>query len=154
MNLQMPLSNLPAPAVYANSGAWMSRTRREDIRSSLLGQDDGYIKCPRRIILGLEFEDTHPVSCMESILAAEGFRNPEELRREFAIPRLSLMCRPSPFPPRQLSVARCRPATVLKQALMLGLCTHELFNPERPVLWTETSLTRALELFDPRGFYA
>ena len=154
MNLQMPLALPPDIAQYVNSGAWTSRTSREEIRSSLLGTDDGYIKCPRRIILGLKFEDTHPVSCLESILTTAGFRNPEELRREFAIPQLSLICRPSPSPQRKLSVARCRPATVLKQALLLGLCTHELFNPERPVLWTETSLTRALELFDPRGFYA
>jgi len=55
MNLQMPLALPPDIAQYVNSGAWMSRTSREEIRSSLLGTDDGYIKCPRRIILGLKF---------------------------------------------------------------------------------------------------
>ena len=154
MSLQIEIPGLVDPAVYANSGAWMSRTRRENIRSSLLGQDDGHIKCPRRIILGLKFEDTHPVVCLESILAAAGFRDPEELRAEFAIPQTSLLCRRSPLPPRKHRVARCRPLTVLKQALMLGLCTGQVFDPARPVIWTETSLTRGLELFDPRGFYA
>ena len=43
---------------------------------------------------------------------------------------------------------------VLEQALMLGLCTAQIFDADRPVLWTETSLTRAVELFDPVGFYA
>ena len=37
---------------------------------------------------------------------------------------------------------------------MLGLCTTQVFDPDRPVLWTTTSLTRFVELFDPRGFYA
>jgi hypothetical protein len=35
----------------------------------------------------------------------------------------------------------------------LGLCTRHLFDPSRPVLWTRSSVTRALELFDPVGFY-
>ena len=43
---------------------------------------------------------------------------------------------------------------VLEQALLLGLCTAQLFDAERPVLWTQASLTRGLELFDPTGFYA
>jgi hypothetical protein len=37
---------------------------------------------------------------------------------------------------------------------MLGLCTNQIFDPGRPVLWTATSLTRTVELFDQRGFYA
>ena len=43
---------------------------------------------------------------------------------------------------------------VLEQALLLGLCTAQLFDATRPVLWTHASLTRGLELFDPEGFYA
>jgi hypothetical protein len=42
----------------------------------------------------------------------------------------------------------------LYQALVLGLCTAWCYDPRRPVLWTRTSLTRQLELFDGRGFYA
>jgi hypothetical protein len=37
---------------------------------------------------------------------------------------------------------------------MLGLCTAHIFDPERPVLWTLNSVTRAVELFDPAGFYS
>jgi len=29
-----------------------------------------------------------------------------------------------------------------------------LFDPSRPVLWTQASLTRRLELFDMVGFYS
>ena len=42
----------------------------------------------------------------------------------------------------------------LYQALVLGLCTTWCYDPQRPVLWTRASLTRQLELFDGRGFYA
>ena len=42
----------------------------------------------------------------------------------------------------------------LRQALMLGLCTAQMYDPARPVMWTETSLTRAVELYDSGSFYA
>ena len=140
--------------IQANSGAWMSRTRRERIKSSLLGQDDGCIRCPRRIRIGLRFVDTHPVSCLESILAAAGFRSYEDLRHAIEVPETRLICRPQPEPEKRLEVHGSSPFEVLEQALWLGLCTTQLFDPGRPLLWTETSLTRALELFDPTGFYA
>jgi hypothetical protein len=106
------------------------------------------------IRLGLTFEDTHPVDCLESILESEGFRDPEELRKKYAIPQMKMICGPERFPVERLPVYGSRYCDVLEQALMLGLCTAQLFDPGRPVLWTETSLTRAVELFDPRGFYA
>jgi hypothetical protein len=43
---------------------------------------------------------------------------------------------------------------VLRQAFLLGLCTSVRFDPARPVLWTQASLTRRLELFDVTEFYA
>jgi len=138
---------------YANTGGPMSRTRKERIRSSLLGSDDGVIRCPSRIRLGLRFSDTHPVSCLEAMLRDEGFRDPEELRDKYELPEVKLVCLPCANGRHRLSVFRSSPREVLGQALMLGLCTAQLFDPARPVLWTEASLTRSLELFDPRGFY-
>lgn len=138
---------------YANSGGPMSRTRTEHIRSSLLGSDDGVIRCALKIRLGLKFEDTHPVDCLEAILKSEGFRDPEELRSRYELPQMKLICGPVRNTAERLDVFASPPRDVLEQALMLGLCTAQLYDPGRPVLWTETSLTRAVELFDPRGFY-
>ncbi len=142
------------PFIWANSGAWASRMRREKITSTLLGQDDGYVRCPRTIRIGLTFEDTHPVACVESILAAAGFRSYEDLRQVIALPETRLICRLQQGPVKRLTVAGSSHLEVLEQALWLGLCTPQLFDPERPVMWTETSLMRALELFDPTGYYA
>ena len=154
MNLTQMVNTMWDPTLYANIGGPMSRTRRETISSSLLGQDEGIIKCPRRIRLALKFEDTHPVSCLEAILAEAGFRDPEELRSKYVLPQEMLICRPLPDTKQRLSAINGRRRDVLEQALMLGLCTAQIFDPSRPVLWTETSLTRAVELFDPTGFYA
>ena len=154
MNVVQTVSFIRGPSIYMNSGGPMSRTRKERISSTLLGKSDGFIKCPSRIRLGLDFEDTHPVDCLEAILNSEGFREPEELRSRYALPQGRLICRPLPAIEKRLSAINARHFDVLEQALILGLCTAQIFDADRPVLWTETSLTRAVELFDPVGFYA
>ena len=48
---------------WANTGGPASRTRKMRIASSLLGQEDGHIRCPRVIRLGLQFpEGVDPVA--------------------------------------------------------------------------------------------
>lgn len=145
----------PTTSVYANVGGPMTRTRTERITVSLLGQDDGYIRCPRFITVGLSFASTRsPVEVMEELLAAEGLSDPEDLREEFVLPSRRLLARPAGATFERLVVSSAERRNVLEQALFLGLCTAQIFDPERPVLWTEASLTRALELFDASGFYA
>ncbi|MFH1723332.1 MAG: hypothetical protein ABII00_01800 [Elusimicrobiota bacterium] len=140
-------------ALFLNSGGPMSRTRVETIRSSLLGGETGAIRCPRVIRLALDFGDGPPVKTIEALLTARGRLSPEELRAEYAIPRKRLICRPDRAP-RPLKAVSASQDDVLETALMLGLCTRVLYDPSRPVLWTEASLTRRLEVFDPEGFYA
>ena len=141
--------------ILANTGGPGSRTRTEHISSSVLGQDDGSIRCPKIIRLGLSFKSrSDPLSVLGKILAAQGYAGPEELRDEFVIPVGRLICRPCKDESIRIDVATSDSKLVLEQALLLGLCTAQLFDPSRPVLWTGTSVTRALELFDPAGFYA
>ena len=143
------------PPLLANTGGPGSRTRTEHIASSILGKDDGSIRCPKIIRLGLTFKPrSDPLSVLGKLLAAEGFTSPEELRDEFVIPAGRLICRPCKDESVRNEVATSDTRLVLEQALLLGLCTPQIFDPLRPVLWTGASVTRALELFDPSGFYA
>jgi len=140
---------------YANTGGPRSRTRKEPISSTILGKDDGYIKCPRVIRLGLIFTPgADPVEVVQSMLREEGYSTPNELRNEFNVPLDRLICVPLKDTLRRLEVKTAEPRQVLEQALFLGLCTNHIFDAERPILWTETSITRGLELFDPTGFYS
>ncbi len=177
----LPDSLAGIPEIYANMGGPMSRTRSERIKSSLLGSDDGVIRCPRRICLRLDFEgdmlwnmewpsdsveelrkkrqlhalsELSPVEYLETILKDEGLRDPEELRKRYILPQGKLICGPWTNLEGSLFVYEASNYDLLEQALMLGLCTAQMFDPGRPVLWTETSLTRAVELFDPGSFYA
>ena len=70
-----------------------------------------------------------------------------------ALPLEPCICRPNPAP-SPAPVASLLASDALYQALVLGLCTSWCYDPQRPVLWTRASLTRQLELFDGRGFYA
>ena len=155
MTASLPIQHSAGLAIYANIGGPMSRTRKELISSTLLGKDDGYVRCPRVIRLGLSFRlNADPVDVVRSIMAEEGYSGPEELRARFNVPQIRLVCAPLRNAADQIDVETAEPDRVLEQALLLGLCTSQLFDATRPVLWTETSLTRRVELFDPRGFYS
>jgi hypothetical protein len=139
----------------ANMGGPRSRSRSERIHATVLGRDDGAIRCPRVIRLGLAFpKKADPVSLMTKLLAKGDYGSPEDLRNAFDIPAETLICRPLPEGAERLRVTTVPRAEVLAQALLLGLCTSQFYDPGRPVLWTQASLTRGLELFDPAGFYA
>ena len=167
MNRLSSLANLPcahppvAPGGFAscerlaNSGGPASRRRNEQIASTLLGRDEGAIRCPRSLRLALSCPSrADPVKAIARLLAGNGFGSAEDLRDEFAVPGGRLICRPLPVNAPRLAVRGGPEREVLEQALLLGLCTAQLFDPGRPVLWTQASLTRGLELFDPAGFYA
>jgi hypothetical protein len=158
----------------ANSGGPHSRTRKERVSSTVLGNEGGLIRCPLIIRIGLDFAGVldpaarnkpealvnagdfacSPAAVMEELLNQEGFGNPEDLREAFALPATRLVARPAGASFARLDVARGGRRAVLEQALLLGLCTAHLYDAARPVLWTDASLGRALELFDPSGFYA
>ena len=86
MNLVQAVFEPVAPTLYANMGGPRSRTRTMHVSSTLLGNDDGLVNCPRVIRLGLEFEGADPVDSVETILLAEGFWVPECLREKFVVP--------------------------------------------------------------------
>ena len=105
----------------ANTGGPMSRTRSERIASTLLGRDDGAIRCPRSLRLGLAFpRRADPVKTIETLLRSNGYGSAEDLRDEFALPAGRLICRPlEPNAPR-LAVRDGPEREVLEQALLLG----------------------------------
>ena len=137
----------------ANRGGPMSRGRSERISATLLGNDDGAVRCPRVLRVGLDFGKRCPLACVRGLLKACGFSDEQEARLALALPQEPYVRRPNPAPsPTQ--VASLLASDALYQALVLGLCTAWCYDPRRPVLWTRASLTRQLELFDGGGFYA
>jgi hypothetical protein len=140
-------------ARLANSGGPMSRGRKERISATLLGNDEGAVRCPRVLRLGLDFGRRSPLKYVRELLKACGFSDEQEARHALALPQEPCVCRPNPVPTPAL-VTSLVATDALYQALVLGLCTAWCYDPRRPVLWTRASLTRQLELFDGRGFYA
>jgi len=139
--------------LWANSGGPCSRSRCEVIRSTVLGSRKGNIRCPRRLGLALDFESSDPWEVMKALLAARGVADPEGLRVLFPDIPGPMLASPSGSL-RALKVSAGSPDAVLRQALLLGLCTSVFYDPSRPVIWTRSSLTRKLSLFATAGFYA
>ena len=139
--------------VRCNAGSPMSHNRTERLRASILGKDDGVIRCPRVTRLALDFDRADPLTVMHALLREHGLEHAEQLREVFNPSEDRCICRLD-LRPRRLRIADADPKKVLRQALLLGLCTTVLYDPERPVLWTRSSLSRCLELYDGGGFYA
>ncbi|MDA1095557.1 MAG: hypothetical protein O3A25_20200 [Acidobacteria bacterium] len=137
----------------ANMGGPMSRTRTERIAVSILGHDTGAVRCPRVLRIAIDFGRRSPLTCVRDLLKQCGCADEQEARAAVALPVEACICRPDPMP-TPVPFATLAPEEGLFQVLVLGLCTPWLYDPARPVLWTRTSLTRRLELFDGRGFYA
>jgi hypothetical protein len=137
----------------ANSGGPRSRSRTERLTSSVLGQDDGPIRCRRLLRVGLDFGSNDPLDVVRKLVHDCGFDGTEEARLAMILPAAPCICRVDAIvqPP---AVASLTPEDALFQALVLGLCTPWRYDPGRPVLWTRTSLTRRLELFSGQEFYA
>ena len=137
---------------FANAGAPMSRGRSQRISATLLGNDEGDVRCPRVLRVGLDFGRRSPLAYVRELLKACGFSDEQEARHALALPQEPCVCRPNPAP-TPAPVTSLLATDALYQALVLGLCTAWCYDPRRPVLWTRASLTRQLELFDGRGFY-
>lgn len=136
-----------------NMGGPMSRTRTEKLSSSLLGSTDGPISCPMVARLGLNFGKLKPVELLRELLQEEGYQSPEELKDIFLPYKRTYICHVS-AKPKPVVVKNATPEIIFYQAVMLGLCTTTIFDPARPVIWTNASLTRCLDLYDMKGFYA
>ena len=142
-----------ADGYWCNSGGPMSRTRTERLRSTVLGDDTGPIRCPRVLRVGLAFGRQKPVVCAERWLRAAGFASEAEACAMLTLPAGPCICQLDPAP-QPVEAASLTPQEGLFLALVLGLCTASVYDPSRPVLWTASSLTRQLVLYDGRGFYA
>ncbi len=138
----------------ANAGAPMGRRHRELLASSLLGPQDPFVRLPLVLQVGIWFGvGVSARAYMEGLLAEVGCEDPEDLRELFDSPPIRLMARPASghFIPKDVRLTGSE--VILREALILGLATVALYDPERPVIWTEASLSRCLELYDPRSFY-
>ena len=140
---------------WANSGGPMSRRRTERVVASVLRDDASRIHLPRVIRAALHFGDRDPLSVVLESLARVGLDDAELLRERYAAPESPLLARVVPDARWGVRVGQgTDDDAILRQALLLGLCTAWQYDPSRPVLWTRASLTRRVELYEPEGFYA
>lgn len=140
--------------VWANSGGPMSRQRTEHVVASVLRDDTARFRLPRVIRAGLHFGDRDPLHAVLESLARVGLDDAEALREQFEAPSEPLLARIVPDARFGVHVGTSSDESVLRQALLLGLCTSFQYDPSRPVLWTRASLTRRVELYSPAEFYA
>jgi len=142
-----------ARTLEANMGGPRSRGRSQRVTATVLGDEEGPIRCSRLLRVGLNFGRKSPLNVVRDLIRACGFDDEEDARRAIVLPPLPCICRVDESL-RPKPIASMEPDDALFQAMVLGLCTPWRYDPGRPMLWTRTSLTRRLELFSGQGFYA
>lgn len=146
-------SGLPPWLYDCNTGGPSSRSRSEVVRATVLGVEEGPIRCPQILRISMTYGHRSPLAWVAEWLRACGYADEHDARARVALPPRPCLCQPdrSPVP---IEAAALSAAEGLYLALVLGLCTSTYYDPRRPVLWTRTSLSRALVLYDGGGFYA
>jgi hypothetical protein len=139
---------------WANSGGPMSRQRTEHVVASVLRNETARFSLPPVIRAGLHFGGRDPLRAVLESLARVGLDDAEALRERFEAPSEPLLARIVPDARFGVHVGSSSDESILRQALLLGLCTAFQYDPSRPVLWTRASLTRRVELYSPGEFYA
>lgn len=169
---------LPSPSIVpAGAGVWgdgrlcntggpQSRTRTEPIVSSIFGYDDCRLGARpvgevHALYIGGDGSAEQALGFRHAAFDALrecGFEDPEAAFDAFAdLSRRRLHC--LSVPPRNFGWGANRPASgaleFLKTALILGKCSQGLYDPSRPVIWTETRLRRWVQSYEiGNPFYA
>jgi hypothetical protein len=84
------------------------------------------------------------------LLTDAGLKTPNDLRALSGLPEGRWICRELP---RETIPASVSSADPLLHAAILGLCNPVFYSPDRPVLWTESRLSRCVGLYRQRCFY-
>lgn len=105
--------------------------------------------------VGLFFEnDKDPFDHIWKIMNDFGYKNPNELRSILKIPEKRLICLDLRREKRIETLFKTmKKEEILRNALILGLCSKYFYDPDRPVIWTSSSLRRIVNLYDLGGFY-
>lgn len=144
----------PFPGGYdCNTGGPRSRSRSEPLRTTVLGDRGGPIWCPRVVRVSIAYGRRSPLTWVNQWMVTCGYAEERDARAQIPLPIRPCICQPDPAP-RPAEAATLTAAEGLYLALILGLCTSTYYDPSRPLLWTRTSLTRSLVLYDGEGFYA
>lgn len=141
---------------WTNFGGPPYRTRKTRIQTTLFGDAEKTISWRMCLRVGLVFnEKQSPLEYLEDLLIKNGFGSPEQLRTFFEIPSGSLACRIVEGEPEDfVDVKKASTEEILRQGLLLGLCGHDFYNSNRPVIWTRSRLVRRIELYETGDFYA
>jgi hypothetical protein len=151
-----PVDIARGPGAFHNTGGPRSRTRRERITTSVFprrGRTRSLLGA-RRVgdVWGIDTPGGSWRRYVLELLAKLGFADPDEaFAQTDGIPQVRLHCRPAPNDDGRVYVkvrSRADRIDCLRKALVLGKCCRGLYDPERPVIWTEQRLRQCYELHE------
>lgn len=138
-----------------NTGSPMSRRRRERLHSSLLDNCEKKLRWPRQAVFMLRISPAcDPVDYAYQLLEKNAYQTLQQALEAYGDLPVGLHYCHTWQPPKMDSGPQ--PVDLrdeLRTALILGMCGRNFYAPDRPVIWTEKRLKRAVALYRPGGFY-
>ncbi len=142
--------------IICNTGGPHSRTREENISSTILGNSLKKIIMPRHSKVGIIFPAgiLDIVQFMHDYMNKAGYNSTEDLGKKFQGPKNLMTCidgQEKKGLPRINNKGEQK--KVIRNAVILGMCNKFIYNPDSPIIWTRKRLTRIISLFGAGDFY-
>ena len=140
-----------SPLRYFNTGGPRSRVVSSHVVSNLLEHESPELGIRRLDEYVLRYGEWKGSlrDLVRNALETLGFRSPEQAwdqmreelpsRRAFAVSGRTV---------RRHSLGEDGPRELLRNALVLGRCCRSVFNPDRPLIWSERRLSLRVQLID------
>ena len=140
-----------SPLRYLNTGGPRSRVVSSNVVSNLLEQESPELGIRRldEYVLRYDGWEGSLRDLVHNALETLGFRSPEQawdqMREELPSRRAIVVGWRTV---RRRSLGEDGPRELLRNALVLGRCCRSVFNPDRPLIWSERRLSLRVQLID------
>lgn len=92
------------------------------------------------------------VDYVYDIMRSYKIEEEDKLKEKFLVFKKKLICVSLPISSKIQEISMSK-EEILKDVVILGLCGENFYDPQRPLILTETNLKRKVILYEARGFY-
>jgi hypothetical protein len=149
--------SVKAPPKGLNQRIILETNNIDELSIFSINNSDDDMKIIPVIIAGIFFSsnESSPINKILKIVEKTGINDINKLKSKFNYPDKRLICRELDDKESVLipDINKSDDNEILKNALILGLCSDYLYDPERDIILTNSKIKRVVALYRPEDFY-